>query len=263
MASKTILELSATTAPLASDDLIVIEKGDGSGTKKMTYTELINAISNEMVAKSALVNAGTQTASGYALDARYGKTLWDTSRKVVGATAITENANLNSFTTPGEYYCGSNATAATISNSPTTSAFRLTVEYTTTPTGTANVRQTVRPYNSDVTYIRYTNTATSNPITWFPWYTSDSIIPFHLGDSATASFTMKNNFAIIAVERDANYQLLFLDYWSGNPVTVATSGTTLLTVTKSNQSYDVTIKNNRTSQTVGFIINPASDLRIQ
>lgn len=77
MASKTILELSATTAPLASDDLIVIEKGDGSGTKKMTYTELINAISNEMVAKAALVNNGNQTAAGYALDARYGKTLAD------------------------------------------------------------------------------------------------------------------------------------------------------------------------------------------
>ena len=260
MASKTILELSATTAPLASDDLIVIEKGDGSGTKKMTYTELINAISNEMVAKAALVNNGTQTASGYALDARYGKTLTDSTKKVIASTSIPENANLNSYTTPGEYYCGTNTIAATISNSPVTKAFRLTVEQATSPSGTQNIRQTLREYQKNVTYTRWTSTTGS---TWSEWYTDDAIIPFQLGDSASTSFTMRNNFAAIMVERDSNYQLLFLDYWSGNPVTVATNGTTLLTVTKSNNSYDVTITNTRSSQTVGFIINPAVDLRIQ
>ena len=44
-----------------------------------------------------------------------------------GQTAIGTNANLNSYTDPGWYYCTSNATAATVSNSPTDNAFTLIV----------------------------------------------------------------------------------------------------------------------------------------
>lgn len=262
MASKTIQELSATAAPLAANDLIVIEKGDGSGTKKMTYTELINAISNDVVRKSALVNNGNQTAEGYALDARYGKTLADSTKKVFGSESIPENANLNSYVTPGEYYTGSNTIAASITNSPVTKAFRLTVELSASPSQTTNIRQTIKEYQKNVTYTRYANSVNSVLI-WSEWYTDDGIIPFHLGNAQSTSFTMRNNFVMIVAERDANYQLLALDYWSANSVVIASQGTTLLTVTKAVNSYDVTITNARSSQTVGFIFNPVADLRIQ
>lgn len=91
---------------------------------------------------------------------------------------------------------------------------------------------------------------------------SDPIIPFQLGDSASYSFTMRNNFAAIFVKREGNYQLLFLDYWWSNAVTVLTYGRELLTVTKAGSSYDVTITNNVSTQTVGFVFNPSADLRV-
>lgn len=42
-------------------------------------------------------------------------------------TAIGTNANLNNYTDPGWYYCTANATAVTVSNSPTDNAFTLIV----------------------------------------------------------------------------------------------------------------------------------------
>lgn len=44
-----------------------------------------------------------------------------------GATFISNKANLNSYTDPGWYYCATNATAVTISNSPTGNAFAMLV----------------------------------------------------------------------------------------------------------------------------------------
>ena len=44
-----------------------------------------------------------------------------------GTTSIGNNANLNSYTDPGWYYCALNATAVTISNSPTDNAFAMLV----------------------------------------------------------------------------------------------------------------------------------------
>lgn len=259
MPSKTIPELSAITPPLSNNDLIVIEKGDGSGTKKMTYANFIAAISNEMVAKAALVNNGNQTSAGYALDARFGKTLWDNSQKLTGVTGVTANANLNTYTTAGEYYCNSNDTAATITNLPVSRAFRLTVELTVSSSNTDYIRQTVREYRNNVTYTRWTIDGGSS---WSAWAKPDDAVVFQLGNAKSTSFTMRNNVAVIMVKRDSNYQLLYLDYWSAGASTVATNGNTLLTVTKSASSFNVTITNNYSTQTCGIIINPSSETAI-
>jgi len=45
----------------------------------------------------------------------------------LNVTSIPANANLNSYTTPGFYYCPSNATVATLSNKPTGNAFFMIV----------------------------------------------------------------------------------------------------------------------------------------
>lgn len=47
--------------------------------------------------------------------------------KYLNATIIPASANLNSYTTPGFYYCPANATVATLTNSPTTNAFFMVV----------------------------------------------------------------------------------------------------------------------------------------
>lgn len=134
MASKTIQELSATAAPLAANDLIVIEKGDGSGTKKMTYTELINAISNDVI------NLNNTTAVQN-MSLRQGEN-------------ISANADLNNYTTAGRYYSSGSAVTSTLSNVPddVTSGFVLVVENITT----SSIKQTIIPayYSSGFSYER-------------------------------------------------------------------------------------------------------------
>lgn len=82
-ATKPVSQYPATTAPLASTDLIIIEKADGTRSK-MTYDQFIAAISNQVINKTftsgALANylvndANATTAGQRALDAKMGNTL--------------------------------------------------------------------------------------------------------------------------------------------------------------------------------------------
>lgn len=241
------------TEPISTDSIVCVNRSTNEG-EIIDYNLLADKILDKLTSKTY---SGLDTTAKIIPDAI--DELRGISKRLSPITSISENANLNSYTTPGEYYCGTNTIAATISNSPVIKAFRLTVEQATSPTGTQNIRQILREYQKNVTHTRWTSTTGS---TWSDWYTDDAIIPFHLGNAASYSFTMRNNFAAIFVKREGNYQLLFLDYWWGNAVTVFTNGNNLLTVTKAGNSYDVTITNNVSTQTVGFIFNPSTDLRV-
>lgn len=242
-----------TTEPISTDSVVCVNRDTNEG-QIIDYNLLADKILDKLTSKTYTgLGTTSQTLVGAINELR------GIDKRLVPTTSIPANANLNSYTTPGEYYVGTNPNAETIVNSPVTYAFRLTVEQSTSPTGTQNIRQILRPYQRSMTYSRWTSTTGS---TWSDWYTNDEIIPFHLGNGASTSFTMRNNFAAIMVKREGNYQLLFLDYWWGNAVSVISNGTALLTVTKSGNSYDVTITNNVTTQTVGIIINPASEFRV-
>lgn len=241
------------TEPISTDSIVCVNRSTNEG-EIIDYNLLADKILDKLTSKTY---SGLDTTAKIIPDAI--DELRGISKRLSPITSISENANLNSYTTPGEYYCGTNTIAATISNSPVIKAFRLTVEQATSPTGTQNIRQILREYQKNVTHTRWTSTTGS---TWSDWYTDDAIIPFHLGNAASYSFTMRNNFAAIFVKREGNYQLLFLDYWWGNAATVITNGNNLLTVTKAGNSYDVTITNNVSTQTVGFIFNPSADLRV-
>lgn len=241
------------TEPISTDSIVCVNRSTNEG-QIIDYNLLADKILDKLTAKTY---AGLNTNSKLLVGAI--NELRSTDKRLSPITAITANTNLNSYTTIGEYYCNSNDTAATITNSPVSRAFRLTVELTLSSSSTDGIRQTLQTYQKSVTYTRWTSNGGS---TWSEWYTDDAIIPFHLGNAGTYSFTMRNNFAAIFVKRDGNYQLLFLDYWWGSAVTIFTNGTTLLTVTKAANSYDVTITNNVSTQTVGFIFNPSDDLRV-
>ena len=241
------------TEPISTDSIVCVNRSTNEG-EIIDYNLLADKILDKLTSKTY---SGLDTTAKIIPDAI--DELRGISKRLSPITSISENANLNSYTTPGEYYCGTNTIAATISNSPVIKAFRLTVEQATSPTGTQNIRQILREYQKNVTHTRWTSTTGS---TWSDWYTDDAIIPFHLGNAASYSFRMRNNFAAIFVKREGNYQLLFLDYWWGNAATVITNGNNLLTVTKAGNSYDVTITNNVSTQTVGFIFNPSADLRV-
>lgn len=136
MASKKIPELDAAPS-FSGDDLIIIEKADNSGTYKLTYNQLISAISENVINRTFnnaalanyLQNNGTTTASGYALDAKYGKTLADSISTLnshwINGQTIT-SGSFNDIRAAGMYYVGSSVT-----NSPYGTAYwRLLVIYT-------------------------------------------------------------------------------------------------------------------------------------
>lgn len=241
------------TEPISTDSIVCVNRSTNEG-EIIDYNLLADKILDKLTAKTY---AGLNTDSKLLVGAI--NELRGVDKRLSPIMAIQANANLNSYTTIGEYYCNSNDTAATITNSPVSRAFRLTVELTLSSSSTDGIRQTLQTYQKSVTYTRWTSNGGS---TWSEWYTDDAIIPFHLGNAASYSFTMRNNFAAIFVKREGNYQLLFLDYWWGNAATVITNGNNLLTVTKAGNSYDVTITNNVSTQTVGFIFNPSADLRV-
>lgn len=88
-----------------------------------------------------------------------------------GRTSIPANADLNTYTTPGEYYVGTNNTAATLSNCPSTSAGRLTVEsgiaYGTSP---SYLRQTYTPhFGTNYNQYSFVRTSGNSGSSWSLW----------------------------------------------------------------------------------------------
>ena len=94
-----------------------------------------------------------------------------------GGTAIPSNADLNDYTTQGNYYSNLNTTARTVLNTPwgtaassSAMAFILKVVKPTTGEGTnMYVRQELYPYKSTAKYVRYTAVDSATTVSWQPW----------------------------------------------------------------------------------------------
>ena len=71
---------------------------------------------------------------------------------LTGGTAIPQNANMDTYLAPGNFYCDQNATAATLQNAPFTNAFTLKVIY---GTGSSYPMQIYRQYDSGNVAVRY------------------------------------------------------------------------------------------------------------
>lgn len=115
---------------------------------------------------------------------------------------IPANANFNSYTTPGMYYCPANATASTLVNRPTGNAFSLLVERH------AGVKQTVTEYmaSGHKTYVRnmYANT-------WGPWVRVHTTIDAPLGgqflgnqETKAIAYNAKNISENVTIPGDVN-----------------------------------------------------------
>ena len=112
-------------------------------------------------------------------------------KSLAGGTVIPANSDLNTYVTIGNYYCSSNANAATIANSPVTEAFNLQVysmvgNHTTAPTAKA-----YRYFTQELTtlygikYIRsvyYNNSTTATFGGWRQILNSD-YVPTAIGSS--------------------------------------------------------------------------------
>lgn len=104
------------------------------------------------------------TANGWYIVAKR-----DEVKTLGGITAIPANADLNTYTTPGEYYVGTNATAATLTNCPSTNAGRLTVENSIASGGTYLKQTYAHHYssaNGQYTWVRMSGNSGSS---WSSW----------------------------------------------------------------------------------------------
>lgn len=79
-------------------------------------------------------------------------------------TKITENTDMYTITTPGHYYCGENATAASLKNCPCTEAFTLTVYRGAG--GPIDGMYTIQEYTSYTGNIRITQTYNMDSKNW-------------------------------------------------------------------------------------------------
>lgn len=79
-------------------------------------------------------------------------------------TKITENTDMHTITTPGHYYCGENATAASLKNCPCTEAFTLTVYRGAG--GPIDGMYTIQEYTSYTGNIRITQTYNMDSKNW-------------------------------------------------------------------------------------------------
>lgn len=103
-------------------------------------------------------------------------------------TAIVANTDLNTLTTFGTYYCARNDIAETLTNSPTTNAFRMQViDIIHQPA--KYIRQEVIEYTNGY-YCRYSNNGGSS---WFKWQQYN--IVKEVQEWGNANFTYSDGFA--------------------------------------------------------------------
>ena len=103
-----------------------------------------------------------------------------------GGTEIPESADLNTYTTPGNYYCSTSVKAQTLINCPVSRAFTLKVEF---GTGSRYPTQVLRNYMNGQLFWRYQNSDDSS-MQWSDWKQYafvDDITLSRLGLTATAA----------------------------------------------------------------------------
>lgn len=115
-----------------------------------------------------------------------------------GGTEIPSNSNLNTYLTPGNYFCSSNNVANTINGSPFTHAFTMKVEFSQ---GTGYPRQTVRDFYNGQTATRVYNI--NGNYTWTDWvYFSDDATIF--AGTAIQSGDDLNDYATPGIYRSGS-----------------------------------------------------------
>ena len=131
---------------------------------QIDYDTLATAILNKLSTQSF---NSLNTSSKLVLDAI--NELNGKSWLLQGGTAIPENADMDTYTTPGNYYVISNTQAATLSNSPfENNAFILKVEYAN---GVTYPRQIFTEYSTGRKAIRFISSSGGS---WSDWlYFSD------------------------------------------------------------------------------------------
>lgn len=142
---------------------------DRDGTANNTVTNLILTAPTNTAKLIINDNSGSTSYVGSNADYKQ-QTEIDLLMSLTGGSysRILQNADLNSYLTPGNYYCQSNAHAATLSHCPVSSAFKMQIDAPIYGS-TSYYRQTLRPYTTSENSIAYVRTYTVSSTTWTDW----------------------------------------------------------------------------------------------
>lgn len=128
----------------------------------------------------------------------------------MGGTGIPNNADLNNYKTPGNYYCSSYSAAITLLNCPAKNAFTMKIEYST-GVSAAYISQMIRQYDNGDTYYRRWNGDDGKDI-WGSWvkFTTNTDLQAHW--PKVLHFNIEANTYKTIKEQGSNRfsQLLFL-----------------------------------------------------
>ena len=137
------------------------------------------------------------TLAGYGITNAYTKTECNSGFwAITGGTNLNPSSSnqvdLNTKTSTGSYYCSMSASAAYVSNKPTTTnaAFRVWV---TTSTGTGYLRQFFQYYNSSAIYERHSTS--DSGATWVSWTT--------ITESSSSDERLKNIIGDVEIDLEA------------------------------------------------------------
>lgn len=182
--------------------------GGGEVTAQELLDALAEQVANKLLAKSQVVNNLLATVEGNPLDATQGKALKeliDTTNNnlsnrwtLYGAEIIPNNADMYTYTEPGNYACATNAVAATLKNCPLSTAFDLKVYRSAGGKTDGYIIQEYTAHDAKqrvlVPYDPYTSgTKWGNPITFV---TKDDLVGHTIyvaGKGGTQNFNIGNN----------------------------------------------------------------------
>ena len=155
---KAVLVLISHYTQKAAYGILGHVKLSNSAAITTTGEYALDAVEKNASVEGTLANLIQQTNSNLANDCYL----------LHGGQAINENANLDDYKTPGNYYCALNAIAATLSNCPITEAFTLKVEM---GNGISYPCQTLRNFHNGQIFYRFFTGNLNSDNGWDPWYT--------------------------------------------------------------------------------------------
>lgn len=190
---------SGSSQIASTDYLLGIDSAEG-------YQMLIQDLGEYIINRATASLAGSTQTLASAISA-----LNSNSYLLVGGTAIPENANINTYSTPGNYGCTSSVTARTMSGLPYASgstnnfAFNLKVENAALSEPNTR-RQVLQFFNDRQKWIRY-GSISGGSVSWNDWEREPSRAEMDSALKCTTMTSDSNSNLVKVVETAGNYIL--------------------------------------------------------
>ena len=182
-------------------DTLLIKDTAGAANKRTPFsgvwTWIVNKMTNAVIANLETTNKMIIPAINELNSKTY---------LLQGGAAIPENADMDTYTTPGNYYVISNTQAATLSNSPfENNAFILKVEYAN---GVTNPRQIFTEYSTGRKAIRFISSSGGSWSDWL-YFSDDATVLAHVISPVVMNDTVNINTGYVDLNFSLNEYFFF------------------------------------------------------